>query len=88
MKYIYNASTSLKVHYCRFENLPICVCSNKNNIYPENFAFLIQRIIELFAHEICKFLKSRLIFNILYCFCKQTFHTDTHMHISQKIKCV
>ena len=26
--------------------------------YPENFAFLIQRILELFAREVCKFLKK------------------------------
>ena len=30
--------------------------------YPENFAFLILKILELFAREVCKFLKSRLIF--------------------------
>ena len=28
------------------------------NQYPENFAFLILRILELFAREICKFLKK------------------------------
>ena len=26
--------------------------------YPENLALLIQRIIELFAREVCKFLKK------------------------------
>ena len=26
--------------------------------YPENFAFLILRILELFAHEVCTFLKK------------------------------
>ena len=26
--------------------------------YPENFAFLILRILELFAREICKFFKK------------------------------
>ena len=26
--------------------------------YPENFAFLIQRILELYAREVCKFLKK------------------------------
>ena len=26
--------------------------------YPENFTFLILRILELFAREICKFLKK------------------------------
>ena len=25
---------------------------------PENFAFLIQKILELFAREVCKFLKK------------------------------
>ena len=36
--------------------------------YPENFAFLILRILELFFREVYKFLKSRPIFNIFYCF--------------------
>ena len=36
--------------------------------YPENFGFLILKIIELLAREVCKLLKRRLIFNILYCF--------------------
>ena len=26
--------------------------------YPENFAFLILRILELFAREVCKFIKK------------------------------
>ena len=26
--------------------------------YPENFEFLVLRIFELFAHEVCKFLKK------------------------------
>ena len=30
--------------------------------YPENFAFSILRIIELFAREVCKFLKKQAIF--------------------------
>ena len=34
--------------------------------YPENFAFLILRIIELFAVKFANFLKSRLIFNIFH----------------------
>ena len=33
--------------------------------FPENFAYLILTILELFAREVCKF---RLIFNIFYCF--------------------
>ena len=37
--------------------------------YPEIFAFLILIILKLFVREVCKFLKkSRLIFNIIYCF--------------------
>ena len=36
--------------------------------YAENFAFWILRIFELFTCEVCEFLKSRLIFNVLYCF--------------------
>ena len=36
--------------------------------YHKNFAFLILRIAELFAHEVCNFLKTRLIFDIFYCF--------------------
>ena len=36
--------------------------------YLENFTFLILRILELFTREICKFLKSRLIFNLFYRF--------------------
>ena len=34
----------------------------------ENFPFLILRILELFAREFWNFLKSRLIFDIFYCF--------------------
>ena len=30
--------------------------------YPESFAFLTLRIFELFAREVCKFLKNKLIF--------------------------
>ena len=36
--------------------------------YPENFAFLILRIVELFAREVCKFHKNEAIFNIFYYF--------------------
>ena len=31
---------------------------NLFNQYPENFAFLILRILELFSREVCKFLKK------------------------------
>ena len=37
--------------------------------YFKNFAFLILRIIKLFALEVCKF-QIALIFNIFYCFWK------------------
>ena len=36
--------------------------------YPENFALFTLGILELFAREVVNFLKSRLIFNIFYCF--------------------
>ena len=36
--------------------------------YPENFAFLILRILELFAVKFVNFSKSRLIFTLFYCF--------------------
>ena len=42
----------LKVHFCRFENLPTCLCSYKNT--PENLALLILGILELFTHKVCK----------------------------------
>ena len=50
----------LKLHQCRFENLPIYLCSYKQ--YPENFVFLIIKILELFAREVCKFLKMQANF--------------------------
>ena len=36
--------------------------------YPEHFAFLILKILELFTRRVCKNLKNRLIFNMFYCF--------------------
>ena len=33
---------------------------------PENFTFLILRILELFTREVWKFLKSKPIFNMFY----------------------
>ena len=36
--------------------------------YPENFAFVILRILELFTCKFVNFLKSGLIFNISYSF--------------------
>ena len=46
--------------------------------YPENFVFLILRILKLLAHEVCNFLKSTLIF-------KKNFHIS-QVAISQKVK--
>ena len=56
--------------------------------YPENFEFLILRILELFSREVCKFLKKLANFQHILLFlyvCKQTFHM-THMSISQNVK--
>ena len=48
--------------------ISLYVCVHIKTIH-EHFAFLILRILELFAHEVCKFLKiSRLIFILFYCF--------------------
>ena len=55
-RYAKKNSHTLKVHKCRFENLPKWLCSYEQ--YPENFEFLILRILELFAREVCKFLKK------------------------------
>ena len=57
----------LKVHSCRFENLPICLCSYKNN----NLKISHYQSKEFSGYLPVKslnFLKSRLIFNIFYCF--------------------
>ena len=51
--------------------------------YPENFEFLILGILELFVREVCKFQKSRLVFNIFYYF--RTFYIS-HVRISQNVK--
>ena len=54
--------------------------------YP--FAFLILRILELFAREVCKFLKNYANFYLIRLFlnvCKQTFHIS-HVLKSQNIK--
>ena len=45
--------------------------------YPENFAFLILRILELFAREVCKFLKKLAVY-------KQTFHDLTCEYLKSK----
>ena len=58
--------------------------------YLENFAFLIQRIIELFAREVCKFLKKQAKFQHILLFqnvCKQTFHIS-YVRISQNVEVV
>ena len=48
----------LKVHQCRFENLPTCLCLYKGNT----------QSLKLFASEICKFFKKKKIFILFYCF--------------------
>ena len=53
--------------------------------YLKIFAFLVAWISELFAREICNFFRTRLIFNIFYCF--WIVHI-VHLRISQKVKCV
>ena len=55
---------------------------------PENFAFLILRILELFAREVCKFLKKQVNFYHILLFlnvCKQTFHISD-VRKSQKVE--
>ena len=57
-------------------------------LYPENFAFVILRILELSAREVCKFLKKWANFEqilLLLNVCKQTF-LISHVHISKKVK--
>ena len=46
-----------------------CMCGFIRKQYLESFAFLILRILELLTLKVCFFLKSRLLFNIFYCFC-------------------
>ena len=49
---------------------------------------LILRTLELFAHEVCKFLKNYANFYLILLFlnvCKQTFHIS-HVRISQNLK--
>ena len=55
---------------------------------PGNFAFLILKILKLFAREVCKFLKKQANFYLILLFvnvCKQTFHIS-HVRISQNVK--
>ena len=55
--------------------------------YPEDFAFSILRIRELFAREACTFLKKVNFEHILLFLnvCQQTFHIS-HVRISQKVQ--
>ena len=56
--------------------------------YTENLAFLIIRILELFAREVCKFLKKYANFYLILFFvhiCKETFHIS-HIRVSQNVK--
>ena len=58
----------LKVHYCRFQNLSPCLSSRKNN----TLKILHSESLEFSSYSPLKFvffLKSRLLFNVLYCFC-------------------
>ena len=59
--------------------------------YPGNFALLVLKFLELFAGESVSILKSRLIFNIFYCFwifvCNKTFHIS-EVRISSNVKSV
>ena len=53
---------------------------------PKILHFLILSILKLFAREVCKSLKSWLIFNIFCCF--WIFLNVSHVRISQKVKVV
>ena len=62
----------------------------KQNQYPENFPFLILRILELFAREVCKFFKKQASFQDFLLFlnvCKQSFHIISRVHISKSKMC-
>ena len=62
----------------------ICV---HTKIISWKFRILNPRILELFARQVWIFLKSRLLFNAIYCFCM--FVKNIHIskvHISQKVK--
>ena len=62
--YVY---TKQKIYQCRFENLSICFSSYKNNnlkiSYSESKEFS-----SYLPVKFVNFLKSKLIFNIFYCF--------------------
>ena len=53
---------------------------------PEDFAYLIIRILELFAREVCKFLEQWVDFKHILLFlnvCKQTFHISTRAYLKK-----
>ena len=80
-----NLKTShLKVHYCRFENLPTCLCSYKNNTLKISYK---NNILRYFPMKFVNFLKSRLIFNICYCFWMFINKLFTYAHISESKRC-
>ena len=56
--------------------------------YRENFTFLILRNLELFAREVCKFFKSRLILNIFcfWMFVNKLSHI-ARVYISERKRC-
>ena len=58
--------------------------------YPENIAFWILKMLELFTRKVCIFLQSRLLFNAFYCFCMfvKNISQISQVRISQKMKCV
>ena len=58
---------SLKVHLCRFENLPICFLSYQNNVLKISH-FYSKEFSSYLPVKFVNFLKIRLTFNIFYCF--------------------
>ena len=59
---------SLKVKQCRFENLPICSCSHENNTLKISGSYS-KEFSSYSPVKFVFFLKSRLLFNVFYCFC-------------------
>ena len=74
----------LKVHSCRFENLPICLCSYKNNNLNISH-YQSKEFSRYLPVKSLNFLKSRLIFNIFYCFCVflNSVNNISRTHISK-----
>ena len=56
--------------------------------YPENLAFLILRILKLFAWEVCEFLKKHANFYLIQIFVNFFFETlhMSHVRLSQNVK--